>query len=36
MQGKEDLKYPILQIHYKGENGIRTISPVGNFSGWTH
>lgn len=30
----EDLKYPILQIHYKGENGIRTISPVGNFSGW--
>jgi hypothetical protein len=30
----EDLNYPILQIHYKGENGIRIISPVGKFSGW--
>jgi hypothetical protein len=30
----EDLNYPILQIHYKGANGIRTISPVGIFSGW--
>ena len=30
----EDLNNPILQIHHKGENGIRTISPVGYFSGW--
>ena len=28
------MKYPILQIHYKGENGIRTISPIGKFCGW--
>jgi len=29
-----DIKHPILQIHHKTTDGIRTISPVGNFEGW--
>ena|ERR1700689_2177878 len=29
-----DLKHPILQIHHKTEGGMRTVSPLGNFSGW--
>jgi len=29
-----DLKHPILQIHHKTKDGIRTISPLGKFSGW--
>jgi len=29
----KDLKHPILQIHHKTKDGIRTISPLGNFEG---
>jgi len=29
----KDLKHPILQIHYKTKNGIRTLSPLGEFEG---
>lgn len=29
-----DIKHPILQLHIKTEGGIRTISPLGKFSGW--
>jgi len=30
----DNLLHPILQIHYKTESGVRTISPLGSFSGW--
>jgi hypothetical protein len=30
----KDLKHPILQIHHKTKDGIRTVSPLGSFSGW--
>ena len=29
----DNLLHPILQIHYKSKDGIRTISPLGNFQG---
>jgi len=29
-----NLLHPILQIHHKTEGGIRTVSPLGSFSGW--
>jgi hypothetical protein len=29
-----DLKHPILQLHHKTSHGVRTISPLGKFSGW--
>lgn len=28
---KRDLIHPYLQIHYKTNNGLRTISPIGNW-----
>ena len=28
------LDHPILQIHHKTNDGIRTLSPLGSFSGW--
>jgi hypothetical protein len=28
------LRNPILQLHHKTKNGVRTISPLGSFSGW--
>jgi hypothetical protein len=30
----KDLLHPILQIHYKTDDGTRTVSPLGKFSGW--
>jgi DNA polymerase elongation subunit (family B) len=30
----ESMLHPILQIHHKTNDGVRTISPLGNFSGW--
>jgi hypothetical protein len=30
----QDLKHPILQLHHKTVGGIRTIAPIGAFSGW--
>jgi hypothetical protein len=29
----DDLKHPILQIHYKTKSGIRTVAPLGKWSG---
>jgi hypothetical protein len=29
-----DLKHPILQLHYKTKGGIRTIAPLGSWEGW--
>ena len=29
----KDLKHPILQIHHKTSNGLRTVSPLGSFEG---
>jgi DNA polymerase type B, organellar and viral len=34
VQTPNDLPHPILQIHHKTEGGIRTVSPLGKFSGW--
>ena len=34
IQTPEYLDYPILQTHYKTNAGIRTISPLGSWSGW--
>jgi len=33
IQAPENLLHPILQIHHKTKDGIRTISPLGNFEG---
>jgi len=30
----KDILHPILQIHYNTKNGIRTVYPIGTFSGW--
>jgi len=29
----DSLKHPILQLHHKTEDGIRTVAPIGNFEG---
>jgi hypothetical protein len=34
VQSPDNLKHPILQLHYKTKDGIRTISPLGSFEGW--
>jgi hypothetical protein len=34
IQTTRDLKHPILQLHHKTSNGLRTVSPLGSFSGW--
>jgi len=34
IQAPNNLNHPILQTHYKTEEGIRTISPLGKFEGW--
>jgi len=30
----ENLLHPILQLHHKTHNGIRTVAPLGKFEGW--
>ncbi len=34
IQAPSNLLHPILQLHHKTEGGVRTISPLGSFSGW--
>ena len=34
IQTPNNLLHPILQLHHKTEGGTRTVSPLGNFSGW--